>query len=127
METKPTRVLLVDGDRHAAEGISDCFQQRGVDLEVAEDGPRGLAKALIGGYDVVMIDIVLRGFDGFSLLESLRRQSRVPAILFSAPLKHSHPQHGLHGADSYMPKPFQPAELYEQAVRIFAQAHATHA
>ena len=117
----------MDGDRHAAEEISACFQQRGVDLEVAEDGPRGLAKALVGGYDVVMIDVVLQGFDGFSLLESLRRQSRVPAIMFSRPLRVAPSKHGLHGADSYLPKPFEPAQLYDRALSVFAQAHAAQA
>ncbi len=111
-------VLLVSGDRSLATEVVDYFQQNGIAMDVARDGPRGLAMALVGGYSLVISDVILEGFDGFSLLDSIRRQMRVPVLMLSKPLI---PQPGDRSpiwADAYVPRPVALSALYEKAAAL---------
>jgi two-component system copper resistance phosphate regulon response regulator CusR len=111
-------VLLVSGDRSLAREVVEYFQQNGIAMDVARDGPRGLAMALVGGYSLVISDVVLEGFDGFSLLDSIRQQMRVPVLMLSKPLI---PQPGDRSpikADDYAPRPIALNNLYEKAAAL---------
>ena len=71
-----------------------------------------MARALEGGFDLVLLDVMLPGLDGFEVLHQLRRQSSVPVIMLTARTEQADRISGLNaGADDYLPKPFGPEEL----------------
>jgi two-component system, OmpR family, response regulator CpxR len=105
-------VLLIDDDIELCDLMQRFSARRGIDLEVANDGRRGLTRALAGGHDLVLLDVMMPGLDGFELLRLLRRQSQVPVIMLTARTAEADRITGLDaGADDYLPKPFGPDEL----------------
>jgi len=105
-------VLLVDDDTDLCALMADFFSQHEFVIEAAHDGPRGLARALEGQYDLVILDVMLPVLDGFELLKQIRRRSSVPVILLTARTAQTDRIAGLNaGADDYLPKPFGPEEL----------------
>ncbi len=105
-------ILLVDDDVELCELMQRFFARREIDLEVIHDGRRGLARALNGGHDLLLLDVMMPGLDGFELLRQLRRQSPVPVIMLTARTAEVDRIAGLDaGADDYLPKPFGPDEL----------------
>jgi len=111
MPNSPT-VLLVDDDAEVCALMSDFFAQHGLRLQSVHDGRRGLAEAVEGRFDLVLLDVMMPGLDGFELLRQLRRRSNVPVIMLTARTEHNDRIMGLNaGADDYLPKPFAPAEL----------------
>jgi two-component system, OmpR family, response regulator CpxR len=111
--TQPTcSLLLVDDDVELCELLQEFFAQRGIGLEAAHDGRRGLARALSGDHDLLLLDVMMPGLDGFELLRLLRRRSQVPVIMLTARTTQADRVAGLDaGADDYLPKPFGTAEL----------------
>jgi two-component system response regulator CpxR len=76
------------------------------------DGPKGLAAALGGGYDLMVLDVMLPGMDGFEILRRVRRESRLPVMMLTARGEDEDRIIGLElGADDYLPKPFNTREL----------------
>jgi two-component system response regulator CpxR len=105
-------VLIVDDDVELCEMLQEFFGPRGIRLEPAHDGGRGLARALGGGHDLVLLDVMLPDLDGFEVLRLIRRQSRVPVIMLTARTTREDRVAGLDaGADDYLPKPFGTDEL----------------
>ena len=87
-------------------------------MECEHEGNRGLEKALQPGVDLLVLDVMLPGLDGFEILRRLRPKSKVPVIMLTARGEDVDRIIGLElGADDYMPKPFNPREL---AARIRA-------
>lgn len=121
--SKEFHVLLVNGEPSFAAEVVDCFAQSGFRVDVARDGPRGLAMALVGGYSTIIVDVVLEGFDGFSLLEALRRQIKVPVLMLSRPLRIVPGEKSPVRADDYLPRPCTAAALLER-VRTLVSAGA---
>jgi two-component system response regulator CpxR len=110
-EAGPT-ILLVDDDVELCELMRQFFSRHGIRLKAAHDGSGGLARALGGGYDLLLLDVMLPGLDGFELLRLVRRQSQVPVIMLTARTAQVDRVAGLNaGADDYLPKPFGPEEL----------------
>jgi two-component system, OmpR family, response regulator CpxR len=106
------RVLLVDDDVDLCGLMADFFAQHEFTVEAAHDGPRGLARALEGQYDLVILDVMLPVLDGFEILKQIRRRSAVPVIMLTARTAQTDRIAGLNaGADDYLPKPFGPEEL----------------
>lgn len=106
------RVLLVDDDIELCELMSEYFARNRFDLEVVHDGRKGLARALGGGHDMVLLDVTMPGLDGLSLLRLIRRQSEIPVIFLTSRTTQADRIAGLNaGADDYLPKPFGPDEL----------------
>jgi two-component system response regulator CpxR len=102
-----TLALLVDDDVELCELLQDALDEHGIRVEVAHDGRRGLARALSGEHDLLLLDGMLPGLDGLELLRLVRRQSRVPVIMLTARTAASDQVAGLDaGADDYLPKPF---------------------
>src|SRR5262245_8685928 len=100
-------ILLVDDDAELCELMEEFFARRGILLEAVFDGRRGLARALSGEHDLLLLDVMLPGLDGFELLRLVRRQSRVPVIMLTARTDQADQVAGLDaGADDYLPKPF---------------------
>ena len=122
MGKSPT-VLLIDDDAELCALMADFFAQHGHRLEAVHDGRRGLARALEGGYDVVLLDVMMPGLDGFEVLTQLRRRSNVPVIMLTARTEHADRIMGLNaGADDYLPKPFAPAELLARIQAVLRRA-----
>jgi two-component system response regulator CpxR len=109
---RPITVLLVDDDLELCELMREFFAPRGVRLEPVHDGTRGLARALRGAFDLILLDVMMPGLDGFEVLRQVRRQSAVPVIMLTARAAQADRVAGLDaGADDYLPKPFGPEEL----------------
>ncbi len=114
-EQPPSRqisVLLVDDDVELCSLMSEYFSQHGCRFECAYEGSRGLAEALRGDHDLVILDVMLPHLDGFNVLHQLRRTSLVPVIMLTARTQERDRIAGLDaGADDYLLKPFGPDEL----------------
>jgi DNA-binding response OmpR family regulator len=116
------RILYVEDDPRAREYIQKGLLENGFVADVAADGDEGLLRAAAGGYDLVILDVMLPGRDGFAVLKALREKGIDTAVLFlSARGEASERIRGLNlGADDYLPKPFAFAELLAR-VRAIAR------
>ncbi|WP_422931870.1 response regulator transcription factor [Singulisphaera sp. PoT] len=102
-----TSALMVDDDIELGELLQDALGERGIEVELAHDGRKGLARGLSGDHDLLLLDVMLPGLDGFELLRLVRRQSQVPVIMLTARTASADQVTGLDaGADDYLPKPF---------------------
>ncbi len=109
---KPLSLLLVDDDAELCGMMREFFAQAGHHLECAFNGREGLACALNGNHDLVILDVMLPVLDGFAVLQQLRRRKDVPVIMLTARVQQQDRIQGLDaGADDYLPKPFDPDEL----------------
>lgn len=119
-------VLLVEDDRELCDLMSEFFAQNGIKLEVAGDGRRGLSRAIDGEHDLVLLDVMLPGLDGFELLRLLRRRSSKPVIMLTARTDQTDRIAGLDaGADDYLPKPFAPDELLARIRAVLRRARSS--
>ena len=107
------RVLVVEDDRAIREGIADALSFHGYSVLQAERGDVGMEKALHGGCDLVLLDLVLPGADGLAVLREVRRaRPTLPVIILTARGEESDRVRGLQGgADDYVVKPFSIREL----------------
>ena len=106
------KILVVDDDVELASLLREFLQREGFDIEFAHNGQAGLEAALRGGYDLVVLDVMLPGLDGFEILRRLRPHSAVPVLMLTARGEDVDRIVGLElGADDYLPKPFNPREL----------------
>ncbi|HEX9996356.1 MAG TPA: response regulator transcription factor [Abditibacterium sp.] len=106
------RVLLIDDDIELAELATEFLTLEGFDVEVARRGDTGLDRAIAGGFDCIILDVMLPGLGGFEVLRRLRGQSGVPVLMLTARGDDADRILGLEsGADDYLPKPFNPREL----------------
>jgi len=119
------RLLLVDDDAELSALIQEFLEREGFLVDCALDGQSGLEKAQQGGHDLVILDVMLPGLDGFQILKRLRLGSHVPVLMLTARGEDVDRIVGLElGADDYLPKPFNPREL---AARIKAILRRTEA
>lgn len=108
----PTSILLVEDDLRLREGLREHFLSRGFQVRDCATGTLALECVLQETFDLVLLDIMLPGIDGLSLLDRLRRQQAVPVMLMSALGAEQDRISGFtRGADDYLPKPFSLAEL----------------
>ena len=107
------RILVVEDDPTLASFVSTALREAGYAVEVANDGSSGLNLALSLRPDLAIVDIMLPGLDGFSLIEAVRRQKlTMPVIILSAKRSVDDRLRGLRiGGDDYLVKPFAMAEL----------------
>ncbi|SEM92759.1 Response regulator receiver domain-containing protein [Paenibacillus sp. OV219] len=101
-------ILIVEDEVHLAEALSQILMKENYAVDVAHDGQEGLDHALSGIHDLILLDIMLPGIDGISLLKTLRRQGNpAPVILLTAKGEEPDKIAGLdYGADDYVAKPF---------------------
>jgi two-component system response regulator RegX3 len=127
------RLLIVEDEEAIRTGLIDVFVYHGYEVEFAADGISGLDKALSGRFDLILLDVMLPGMDGFEICNRIRAQDRdQPVIMLTAKSTDEDIIQGLSlGADDYVAKPFSVAELVLriQAVlrrsRIGAELDAT--
>jgi len=112
------RILLIDDDAELCALLEEFLKREGFEVESEQEGNQGLQKARAGGVDLIVLDVMLPGIDGFEILRRLRPQSKTPVIMLTARGEDVDRIVGLElGADDYLPKPFNPREL---AARIRA-------
>lgn len=106
------RILLIDDDAELCSLLVEFLSREGFTVDCEHDGRRGLERALHGGADLVVLDVMLPGMDGFEILRKVRQRSRVPVLMLTARGEDTDRIIGLElGADDYLPKPFNSREL----------------
>jgi two-component system, OmpR family, response regulator len=107
------RVLVAEDDQVIADFVSQGLREAGYAVDVAATGPEALKKALDGGYDAAVMDVMLPGLDGLSVIEQLRaRKQQMPVLILSARHTVDDRVRGRQaGGDDYLTKPFAFAEL----------------
>lgn len=107
------RILIVEDEPGLVLTLTDLLAAEGYQIDSAQDGTAGLKKALEGVYDLIVLDVMLPGKNGFDVCRELRRQGRDTAVLMlTARGQVADRVVGLKiGADDYLAKPFDPAEL----------------
>ena len=107
------KVLVIEDDDGTAEEIVTALDDRGYMLDRATDGTEGLQRARSGGWDVLVVDRMLPGLDGLSVVETLRGEGiRTPVLVLSALNAVNDRVRGLRaGGDDYLAKPFALSEL----------------
>jgi two-component system response regulator CpxR len=119
------RILLIDDDVELCSLLAEFLKREGFDMEHEHDGNRGLDRALHGGFDLVILDVMLPGLDGFEILRRLRRESQIPVLMLTARGEDVDRIVGLElGADDYLPKPFNPRELAARVRAILRRLEA---
>lgn len=107
------RLLIVEDETAIRSGLVDVFVYHGYDVDWADDGPGGLEMALSGRFDLILLDVMLPGLDGFEICNRIRAQDREQAIvMLTARSSDDDIINGLAlGADDYVAKPFSVAQL----------------
>ena len=122
---KQLSLLLVDDDEELCGMMDEYFAEAGHHLDCAHNGRDGLACALNGAYDLVILDVMLPIIDGLALLEQLRRRKDLPVIMLTARAQQHDRILGLNtGADDYLPKPFDPDELLARIRAVLRRTDA---
>jgi len=110
---RKARILIIEDEAAIRAGLIDVFVYHGFEVDSAEEGVRGLEMALGGTFDLILLDIMLPGMDGFEICTRIRAQDKDQAVIMLT-AKTSEPDiiQGLSlGADDYVAKPFSVAEL----------------
>ena len=106
------RILIVEDEESIADLERDYLELSGFQVEVANDGETGLNKAMKEEFDLIILDLMLPGVDGFEICREVRSQKNTPIIMVSAKKDDIDKIRCLGlGADDYMTKPFSPSEL----------------
>jgi DNA-binding response OmpR family regulator len=107
------KILIIEDEESIRMALEDDFRLENYDVEVASDGIEGLAKAANPGIDLIILDVMLPGMNGFDICKKLRTQGiRTPIIMLTAKGQEIDRVVGLEiGADDYVTKPFSPREL----------------
>lgn len=107
------RILIVEDEVHLAEALAQILKKHHYSVDIAHDGLTGLDNALSGIYDLLLLDIMLPGMDGITLLRTIRgKEMATPVIMLTAKGEIPDKIAGLdYGADDYVAKPFSTDEL----------------
>lgn len=106
------RVLIIDDDRELCALVQRALVAAGVDADCCHSGQSGLLHMEGRDYQLVILDVMMPGFDGFDTLEKIRARSCVPVLMLTAKGDGASKVRGLRaGADDYLPKPFDLEEL----------------
>ena len=107
-----SRILIIEDEEAIADLEKDYLELSGFEVEVANDGVTGLDKALNEDYNLLILDLMLPGVDGFEICRKVRDEKNTPIIMVSAKKDDIDKIRGLGlGADDFMTKPFSPSEL----------------
>lgn len=106
-------ILVVEDEEAIRAGLIDVLVFHGYEVDSAATGPEGLEKALTGKFDLILLDIMLPGMDGYEICDRIRAEDRnQPIIMLTAKTSDDEIVHGLKlGADDYVPKPFSIQQL----------------
>ena len=106
------RILIVEDEESIADLEKDYLELSGFEVEVANDGETGLRRGLAVEFDLIILDLMLPGIDGFEICKQIREEKNTPILMVSAKKDDIDKIRGLGlGADDYITKPFSPSEL----------------
>jgi two-component system alkaline phosphatase synthesis response regulator PhoP len=119
-----TKVLVIEDNANLAFGLTRSLESEGYEVEAAEDGNKGLELARTCGADLVVLDLMLPGIDGYAVLRQLREKgSDVPVLILTARSEEADKVVGFRlGADDYVTKPFGLSELLARVQAILRRA-----
>lgn len=113
------RILAIEDDPILGAHLKSSLESRGFNVTLAVEGITGLALAIDGVYDLILLDVMLPGLGGMELLTRLRARQRTPVLMLSALGNEAHRIQGFDsGADDYLPKPFSIEELQVRMAAI---------
>lgn len=122
MPTNP-RLLLIDDDQKFARLLANYLAPQGFEIGVVHDGAEGIRTAQKGGWDLIVLDVMLPTIDGFGVLKHLRTVSDVPIVMLTARGGDEDRIAGLdHGADDYVPKTTSARELLSRIRAVLRRA-----
>jgi two-component system response regulator RegX3 len=118
------RILVVEDEAAIRTGLIDVLVYHGYDVDYAEEGHDGLKKAQSGKYDLILLDVMLPGIDGFEICNRVRETDKEqPIIMLTAKTSDDDIIHGLSlGADDYVAKPFSVAQLVLRIQAVLRRA-----
>ena len=121
------RILLVEDEPGLVMTLSDLLTGENYDVEAAADGPTGQSRALSGDFDLMILDVMLPGKNGFDVCRELRQQKcDIPILMLTAKSQVVDRVVGLKlGADDYLAKPFDPAELLARIEAVLRRSRKT--
>jgi two-component system, OmpR family, alkaline phosphatase synthesis response regulator PhoP len=124
-----TRVLVIEDNKNLATGLRNNLEIEGYAVDVAADGPTGLALARSIDPDLIVLDLMLPGMDGYRVLKTLREEGiDTPVLILSARGEETDKVLGFHlGADDYVAKPFGLLELLARVAALLRRAEAREA
>lgn len=106
------KILIIEDDESIAELEKDYLETTGFEAEIAQDGLKGLELALNEDFNLILLDVMLPGKDGFQICQEVRAVKEIPILLVTAKKEDIYKIQGLGiGADDYIVKPFSPSEL----------------
>ena len=119
-----TKVLVIEDNANLAFGLTRSLESEGYEVESAEDGLRGFDLAKTSNPDLVVLDLMLPGMDGYSILKKLRAEGKdVPVLILTARGEEADKVFGFRlGADDYVTKPFSLSELLARVQAILRRA-----
>jgi two-component system, OmpR family, response regulator len=122
------QLLVVEDDRDLRRFLSKAFREEGYAVAETESGDRALDRALDGSYHCILLDVMLPGRDGFSVVEELRRRGVfTPVLMLTARDEIEARVRGLEGgADDYLTKPFDLSELIARVHALIRRAELRH-
>jgi DNA-binding response OmpR family regulator len=120
------RVLIIEDNRNLALGLRTNLEFEGHEAEIARDGTAGLIRARTRGHDLILLDLMLPGLDGFRVLEALRGEGlTTPVLVLTARGDEADKVRGLRGgADDYVTKPFALRELLARVTALLRRTRA---
>ena len=123
-------IFIIDDDPELTDLLKEFLESHNYHITVFNDpikGVTGLLQAKQISYDLVILDIMMPGMDGFQILRKIRESSNIPIIMLSAKGEVSDRVVGLElGADDYLPKPFEPQELLARIQSVLRRALASN-
>lgn len=125
MPETPPRLLLADDDADLAAMLHEYLELQGFAVKVVGDGESVPGEIADYAPDLLILDVMLPGKDGFTVLKELRERYELPVIMLTARGEESDRILGLmHGADDYLPKPFNPLELSARVKAVLKRSSA---
>ena len=123
----PTNVLVIEDDKDIASLVSLHLKDLGFSCDVTDDGKQGLKKELTGKFDLIVLDLMLPGMDGFEICKQLRGEKiSTPILMLTAKSEEVDKVLGLElGADDYLTKPFGVREFVARVKAIVRRTHTT--
>jgi DNA-binding response OmpR family regulator len=107
-----SKILIIEDEEAIADLEKDYLELSGFEVEIEDRGDSGLTRALKEDFDLIILDLMLPGVDGFEICKQIREEKNIPVIMVSAKKDDIDKIRGLGlGADDYMTKPFSPSEL----------------
>lgn len=126
LENTGMKILLIEDEIKLAKYLRKGLGEAGYVVDVAHNGVDGLHMALEGSYDLLVLDAMLPGIDGFSLLAAFRKSKQTPVLMLTARIKVEDRVLGLQtGADDYLVKPFAFSELSARIQVLLRRAQGT--